>query len=140
MDDDLLTRIRNTVLVILKTREEVTAVAVLAAAAAWDVTPAHDQDWNEGDVWGASILLPAESYARMQDKERERVEKLIFATLEEVVRSQPHHFRWVHVVPQLVESLTESQADLVRWARETFPKELARRNVSTPPPDDEIPF
>jgi hypothetical protein len=140
MDDALLAKIKNTLLVVLKAREDVTAVAVLGATTDWEVVPVDGDYRDEDELWGARVFLPAESYARMPDKERERVEQVICATLKEVTRSQPHQFCWVQVVPQLVESLSETQVELVRWVRETWPKELARKNVETPPPDDEIPF
>jgi hypothetical protein len=76
----------------------------------------------------------------MPDKDRARVERVICETLKEVTRSQPLAFCWIQIVPQLVENLSETQAELVRWVRENWPKELARRNVETSPSDDEIPF
>jgi hypothetical protein len=140
MDEELLTRIKNTLLVILKTREDVTSVAVLGAATAWEVVPVEGDYRDEDELWGARIFLPAESYARMPDQDRARVEKTVCETLKEVTRSQSHAFCWIQIVPQLVEHLSETQAELVRWVRDTWPKELARQNVETTRSDDEIPF
>ena len=136
MDEALLGKIKNTLLVILKTREEASAVAVLGAATGWDLTHIEPEYGDDEEWWGARIFLPAEAYARFPASGRKRVEGIISNTLNEITRSVGHHFSWVQIVPQLVEELNESQADLVRWVRETWPKELERENAS----DDDIPF
>jgi hypothetical protein len=136
MDEALLGKIKNTLLVILKTREEASAVAVLGAATHWELERIQPDYGDDDEWWGARIFLPAQAYARFPASNRKRVEGTISKTLDEITRSVGHHFSWVQVVPQLVEELNESQADLVRWVRETWPKELGRENA----PDDDIPF
>jgi hypothetical protein len=136
MDDALLGKIRNTLLVILRTREEASAVAVLGAATQWELARVEPEYGDDDEWWGARIFLPAEAYARFPASRRKRVEETISRTLDEVTRSVGHHFSYVQIVPQLVDELNESQADLVRWVRETWPKELERESAR----DDDIPF
>jgi len=64
MDEDLLARIKNTLLVILKTREEVTAVAVLAGATGWEVNSVVGDHYDREELWGARIFLPAQTHFR----------------------------------------------------------------------------
>jgi hypothetical protein len=86
-----------------------------------------------------SLSKMSQSYARVPDSERRQIERVICDTLNEVTRSQEHRFCWIEIVPQLVDHLSDAQAELVLWVRETWPKALARKNVKEPA-DDEIPF
>jgi hypothetical protein len=137
MDEALLCKIKNTLLVILKTREEPAAVVVLGVTSRWEIVPISSDYRDDDESWGARLFLQAEAYARLRFDDRTRIEGIIGETLNEITRSLGNHFSWVQIGPQLVDELSETQTDLVQWVREAWPKQLERENARD---EDDIPF
>ena len=141
MDDALLTKVKNTLLVILKTRQEVKAVAILAAAVEWQLEPERDY-YGDDELWVATVALPAPFYALLPREERDVAERVISETIKEITPSTGHHVTSVRLAPQLVE-LSLTQEELLSWVKETpqlVEGELVEDEPDFGPDDDDIPF
>jgi hypothetical protein len=88
MDDATLQKVKNTLVVILKERDEARALAVLGVACRWAVEDADDESYRDDgtDYVTANVLLPAEAFGRVPERARSTFEKVVRKTLNEVTK------------------------------------------------------
>lgn len=119
MDAEDLQKIKCTLLVILKERKQPREIALLAMVNRWEPEPVESNDsYEQNQLWELRLYLPAEAYARFDSEFFSETGKVVRSTLNEVVRSRKDRFVSLEFFPELVDQLTFTQDELVKWLEE----------------------
>lgn len=113
MNTRTIETVKNTLVVILKTRDRPQTVGV-ALAARWDVRLATHPYAKDHD-YEVNLYLPPQAYAVIGSNDRECFVTEIFETMNEIMVPMCERVFSVRIVPELVEALTYSQEALIRW-------------------------
>ena len=138
MDAAVIEKLRTTSIAILKARIRPHSVGLLLGAR-WEVVRSENP-YADDEAHVAYLYLPPVAYAAIDASVREQSEEEIRETLAEVMVPMAERIDAVRVVPELVETLSESQEELVRWWTEeasVIHGELVAPDFDD---DDDIPF
>ena len=124
MDVEELDKIKKTLLVILKERNQRSEIALLGLVR-WQPEEVESNDSYEEDrLWNLKLFLPAEAYARSTGSFFSEASQVIRSTLNEVVRAQRDRFVYVEFFPELVDQLSFTQDQLMEWLEEAKEQDL----------------
>ena len=119
MELEGLSKIKNTLLVILRERNQPSEIALLGLVNRWEPEEVESNDSYERDrLWDLKLFLPAQAYARSSNGLFSEASKVIRSTLNEVVSAQRDRFISVDFFPELVDKLSFSQDELMEWLDE----------------------
>jgi hypothetical protein len=140
MNEELLRKVKNTLVVMLREREAAEELLLLGSVVRWGLEPVSNTDmYDDDELLEARLFLPAQAFARLDSTDRNSAAQLIMTTLNEVTSSLGQRFVSLSFYPELVEELSFTQQELLEWLKRTLDRRQEEAAFSLPD-DDSPPF